>query len=638
MDDQKYREVVHFLSSTEKKYPEYMYSMSDERKRSVVKSNFRQFAASYKLKSAVLVHSKTEKEVIQKSRVNAILQACHDNPTTGGHFGRDKTMLKITERFHWKGMKKDVRDYIKNCKKCFAVNVKMASEAPPLNSISVPKKVWSLVGIDIIGPLQETAKGNKYIVAITDHFSKWSEAAAIPDKTAASVADFVFSVVCHLGCMETLISDQGREFVNQVIDKLMDHFQCDHRISSAYHPQTNGQRERDNRTLKEALCKVVNEEGNNWDRYIPGVLFAYHTSVHASTKCTPFEVMYGRKARLPIDLKSENESDDHQSADVDKEADPDKLQTIQEIRRGLNDKVSESIARAQQHQKEQYDRRHHNTATVEIGTTVFIKNSRRIHRMGAKMEPRWTGPYTVIKSLDKGRVVLKNEKTNTVLKNTYHLANLKVYPCSEITSKINKDQEGATLPPRGVSAVRDGSKEPLPKRWTEMDCFKPISVDQRKTLAEALGLEVSKIIALGKYSELTQPRRLHRTKGDRNCYFRSISFVLTSSEDQHLKVRDRVVRHMSLIPIAEKIKAYSGQETAEYISASRMEDMGTWATDIEVVATANLLGCDIIVHSKYGEEMRWLRYPASFSLRQKTDTAIYLENRSDHFNVVLSVA
>ncbi|KAL8585146.1 hypothetical protein ACOMHN_013161 [Nucella lapillus] len=117
MDDQKYRKVVHFLSSTEKKYPEYMYSMSDERKRSVVKSNFRQFAASYKLKSAVLVHSKTEKEVIQKSRVNAILQACHDNPTTGGHFGRDKTMLKITERFHWKGMKKDVRDYIKNCKK-----------------------------------------------------------------------------------------------------------------------------------------------------------------------------------------------------------------------------------------------------------------------------------------------------------------------------------------------------------------------------------------------------------------------------------------------------------------------------------------------------------------------------------------
>ncbi|KAL8599246.1 hypothetical protein ACOMHN_007962 [Nucella lapillus] len=92
--------------------------------------------------------------------------------------------------------------------------------------------------------------------------------------------------------------------------------------------------------------------------------------------------------------------------------------------------------------------------------------------MGAKMEPRWTGPYTVVKSLDKGRVVLKNEKTNTVLKNTYHLANLKVYPCSEITSKTNKDQEGATLPPRGVSAVRDGSKEPLPKRWKEMDCFK----------------------------------------------------------------------------------------------------------------------------------------------------------------------
>lgn len=98
----------------------------------------------------------------------------------------------------------------------------------------------------MIGPLHETLNGNKYIVAVTDHFSKWNEATGVPDKSAKSVATFLYSVICRLGCMGMLISDQGREFVNSIIDNLTEQFQTCHRISSAYHPQTNGQRERDN--------------------------------------------------------------------------------------------------------------------------------------------------------------------------------------------------------------------------------------------------------------------------------------------------------------------------------------------------------------------------------------------------------
>ena len=82
--------------------------------------------------------------------------------------------------------------------------------------------------------------------------------------------------------METLISDQGREFVNNDMDKLTTRLGIDHRISSAYHPQTNGLRERDNRTLKACLAKLVNEQATDWDTYLQGALFAYRTSVHAS--------------------------------------------------------------------------------------------------------------------------------------------------------------------------------------------------------------------------------------------------------------------------------------------------------------------------------------------------------------------
>jgi hypothetical protein len=89
------------------------------------------------------------------------------------------------------------------------------------------------IGIDMIGPLQETSSGNKYIVAAIDHFSKLTEATAVPDKSAKSIATFLCSVICRLGCVDNLISDQGREFVNLIIDNLMELFQNDHIISSA---------------------------------------------------------------------------------------------------------------------------------------------------------------------------------------------------------------------------------------------------------------------------------------------------------------------------------------------------------------------------------------------------------------------
>ena len=96
--------------------------------------------------------------------------------------------------------------------------------------------------------------------------------------TLDRVADFLYMTVCKLGCLETLISNQGREFVSSVVDHLVERMQTEHRISSAYHPQTNGKRERDHRTLKEALAKLVNDECNKWDTLISGVLLAYHDS------------------------------------------------------------------------------------------------------------------------------------------------------------------------------------------------------------------------------------------------------------------------------------------------------------------------------------------------------------------------
>ena len=266
-----------------------------------------------------------------------------------GHFRRDKTLAKIAERYYWKGMKHTINDYTQTCTKGFTVKAKISTEALLLHPIPVPTKVRGLIGIDIIGPLQETVSGNKYIVAATDHFSKWSEVAAIPNKSASSVAQFLYYAICRLGCMVTSISDQGREFVNKLINKLTVRFDTDHHISSAYHRQSNGQRERDNRTLKDTWAKLVNGYCNNWDTFIAGVLFAYHTSVHSSTKHTPFEIMYGHKAELPQDNwpPADTSDEDDSSRDVNQET----LQCLVDIRQSLQSSVADNIQAAQNRQK-----------------------------------------------------------------------------------------------------------------------------------------------------------------------------------------------------------------------------------------------------------------------------------------------
>ena len=129
----------------------------------------------------------------------------------------------------------------------------------------------------------------------TDSFSKWPEAKPLKDKTAIGVADFLYELLTRYGVAEVIISDQGREFVNQINEELFRLTGTDHRISSAYHPQTNGLDERMNQTNKTSLVKYVNENQIDWDVHVSSVLFAYRTRVHDSTKYSPYELMLSCK-------------------------------------------------------------------------------------------------------------------------------------------------------------------------------------------------------------------------------------------------------------------------------------------------------------------------------------------------------
>src|SRR5439155_21816000 len=152
---------------------------------------------------------------------------------------------------YWVGIRSTVGEFIAKCDPCQR-NAQLSRSGQPLKSMPVSNKVWHTIGADLIGPLPVTPRSNRYIATAVDLFSKWPEAQALPDKSAASVHSFLFGLICRHGCSQILITDQGREFVNEINFHLMKRTGTDHRMASAYHPQTNGQVERFNQTLKDS--------------------------------------------------------------------------------------------------------------------------------------------------------------------------------------------------------------------------------------------------------------------------------------------------------------------------------------------------------------------------------------------------
>ena len=149
------------------------------------------------------------------------------------------------------------------------------------------------------------------------------------------------------------------------------------------------------------LCKFVQEKKENWDTFLDTCVFAYNTSRHESTLHTPFEVMFGRQATLPVDVEMEGESqllpdatvgDDYENA----------MEDILSHRRDICQKVKENIVKAQIKQKEAYDRKHACPSSFKIGDVVLKKDNRRKKRKGGKLDPKWVGPYTIIGDLGKG--------------------------------------------------------------------------------------------------------------------------------------------------------------------------------------------------------------------------------------------
>ncbi|XP_040270163.1 uncharacterized protein LOC120985982 [Bufo bufo] len=174
----------------------------------------------------------------------------------------------------------------------------------PLQCFKV-SNVWELVGIDMMGPMPKTVDGFEYILTATDYYSKWVEAFPMKTKTAAEVGRHLCCMIYRHGCPKRILSNQGREFVNQLNDQMCSLLDIKKSVTAAYHPQTHGVDKRTIDNIKRGLSKFVNEKQNNWDKYLEPILFSIRSKPHSTTKVSPFLLMYGREAVFPCEVPVE---------------------------------------------------------------------------------------------------------------------------------------------------------------------------------------------------------------------------------------------------------------------------------------------------------------------------------------------
>lgn len=331
------------------------------------------------VKMSRLGEVETSRVVIPTHMRKECLSQIHDKM---GHLGRDKTYSLAQERFYWLGLESDVKQKVEHCRRCICAKRPHLPERSPLVPI-VTTRPMECVFIDFVG-LEECQGGFKYVLVVTDHFTKYAAAFPTKNQEARTVARIlVDQYFTQYGIPERINSDQAGSFQGRLMSNLSQMLGYEKSKTTPYHPQSDGICERFNRTLINMLRSLEQDQKRNWKSHVQSLVYAYNCTRHETTGYSPFFLLFGRKPRLPIDVflgRDERYCD-----------------TITEIRDRLKAayKAAEFASKAgRERQKRNYDRKVRGRR-VQVGDAVLLRNVGLKGRQ--KLADLWQqDPFTVI--------------------------------------------------------------------------------------------------------------------------------------------------------------------------------------------------------------------------------------------------
>ena len=321
-----------------------------------------------------------------------VLTAMHDCPLSG-HMGVKKTLARLVHRFWWPKMAVDVQRWISSCKLCARRKMPKGIDKPirsilPGMSAGYSAPFAELV-VDTLGPLTRTKRRNKYCIIFGDRLTKYPEGFAVRNQRAKTVAKLIVNeIIPRYGVPRTLLSDQGSNYLSKLCREVYKEMNIRKLQTSAYYPQGNGMVERFNHTLVNMLAMYTNEKQDDWDEWLPHVLFAYRAAKHASTGYSPFYMLHGFEPRYPIDVLKNDQLDYANSHEWVQHA-------VSSI------KAAHAVA---QQNLQNIDNK---LATINIsrkplrvyhpGDLVLVFHPKGDEKLPPKLQLKWRGPYEILR-------------------------------------------------------------------------------------------------------------------------------------------------------------------------------------------------------------------------------------------------
>lgn len=333
--------------------------------------------------------------VVPSKKISDILSEAHNSPS-GGHFGINKTLSKIRERFYWATCKFDVEIWCKKCKICFSKRGPQKRSKAELQVYNVGSP-FERIALDILGPFSKTSSGNRFLLVVTDYFTRWPEAIPLPNHQAISVAEaLVTHIISRYGLPIEIHSDQGRDFESSVFKGVMSLLDIKKTRTTSLHPQSNGLVERLNRTILQYLSKFISKNQKDWDKWIPLFLLAYRSSKHETTEFSPAMLMLGRELKLPLDLLRgiPPESDLVENLSIP--------HFVDQLRVKLNcvhNDVRNNLLMKSDKMKLNFDSKAH-MLTFKTGDKVWLYFPHRVRGKSPKLQCDWEGPYIIRSKLN----------------------------------------------------------------------------------------------------------------------------------------------------------------------------------------------------------------------------------------------
>ena len=326
--------------------------------------------------------------VVPKKLREQVMRLAHD-PPMGGHQGGKRTREKIWALYYWPGMCAEIRRFCASCPECQKIVPKGRVSRVPLQKMPLVDEPFQRVAVDIVGPITPVSdRGNRYILVIVDYATRYPEAVPLKSIEAEKVAEALWGVWSRVGIPREILSDQGTQFMSNVMAEVNRLLAIDGKCTTPYHPQCNGLVERFNGTLVAMCKKLAQEQPKQWDRYIPALLFAYREVPQESTGFAPFELLYGKSVRGPMAVLR-----DLWTKDIPEE----EVKTSAQYVVDLRNQIEETCKIAQQHlqkaankQKRHFDRKA-KQRVFRPGDKVLLLLPTKHN----KLQMAWRGPYEV---------------------------------------------------------------------------------------------------------------------------------------------------------------------------------------------------------------------------------------------------